>query len=986
VSLLVADVDHYQRVVSAFGGAYAQAAFRAILDLTRRGLRQGDLAAHPGGDELLMLVSAGAHEAREVAERLCAAIRGHAFPLGDEGVGARITISIGVASAPEHGSSFGALHAAADSARVRLKAQGRDGAAVALGPYGESSHRPLDIERFAGRAEEKRSLVRWLDEAVSGRPHVVGIFGERGSGTATLVRQVEPEVRLRGGSLVAGRCRPMDVAEPYGVWISLLHALCRLPDPPRRTWRELPQLCPELADPAAPLEAGTGSKYRLLEEIAEYIRLSAAQQPLVLALHEMQWADAASWETIEHLVQQLDTERVLICLTLRNDPSYPEVGERRQTLAKSEVYDELLLSRLTRDDVKRWLEAALHHQEVGREFLAFLYRHSEGNPLFIAELLRTLVDEGALWHSGERWEWSPVSELRLPPGLDALLSRRLARFSASTQAVLSTAAIIGREFDIGLVVAAGAGSEPAVQLALSEALAAGLLRPTYERHGGGYTFAHEQIVEVLVDAVPPDRARQLHGRVAAALDRRRDPRAVEIAMHYDRAGEQPSAYRQALIAARKAETMYAHAAARDSLLLAARNATSPGELAEVRVRLAQLAEISSRFDEAEELCDLAIEWFEGQGDRARALTLRRMRERARKELGQPARVMLDALLALDEEAKELGLEHERVDILMMLSQTYGRLGDSQEAERIASECVRMAERVGDQALLAQSLNRLGITVELGHLDRARDIYLRALTLFEAAGDALGQTRCYINLGNLALHRSDWEEARRSYSTAIALARAAGVPDQWGIAAANLGVISHRSGDYDRARELFSEALGLFATVQNSELQLYALCNMAHIEWESGAWETGAELYEATASLAQRIGSSDVEIASRAGEGLCYLELGRNDAARESYAEVDARLRGRSGWFQGREFAEALSIRLLQQDGKIDEALRRFEEAVPQAEALDVYSAVWLTAVCARSLFGSARSRVEPWISRFAARVDALGYTEIGKQFNDLESS
>src|SRR5260370_476575 len=102
-------------------------------------------------------------------------------------------------------------------------------------------------------------------------------------------------------------------------------------------------------------------------------------------------------------------------------------------------------------------------------------------------------------------------------------------------------------------------------------------------------------------------------------------------------------------------SLHARVVASEYLQLAARNSSSPGELAEVRVRLAYIAGALGRYDEEEELCDLAIEWFEGQGDRRRTLTLRRMRERARKELGQPAGQSMEALLALDQDAVALGL-------------------------------------------------------------------------------------------------------------------------------------------------------------------------------------------------------------------------------------------------------------------------------------------------------------------------------------------
>src|SRR5437868_15455498 len=177
--------------------------------------------------------------------------------------------------------------------------------------------------------------------------------------------------------------------------------------------------------------------------MSEYIRLVAQRRPLVLLLDEMQWADVASWDVLEHVCQQLSDERLLIALTFRTEPAYAEAAERRQALTRSATYREVVLPRLTRDEAKRWLEGAMHGQEVGRELLAFLYRHTEGNPFFIAQLLRALVEEGALWHAEGRWQWRPVCELRLPVGFPALIARRLGRRSSCTQAVLSVAGVFG---------------------------------------------------------------------------------------------------------------------------------------------------------------------------------------------------------------------------------------------------------------------------------------------------------------------------------------------------------------------------------------------------------------------------------------------------------------------------------------------------------------------------------------------------------------
>ncbi|HEY7396116.1 MAG TPA: AAA family ATPase [Gemmatimonadaceae bacterium] len=977
MAVLVAEVS----AVSSGAETSNETRLGALAELVRHMLRGDDLVALIDDRMVMILIGAAADDGRSAGDRICAATRTHSF---GPGLG-ELTLSVGTAAAPEHGTSYDAILSAATAALFRMQRQGGDGAAAAPLPHHEALHRPLSIDRFAGRAQELALLRGWLDDACAGQARVVSVFGDLGTGTATLLRQLEAEVRLRGGLFAMAASPPSDVRPPYAVWSALLRATHQFPSAPtsQRDWHELPHIEPVLGDGDQTQQPPqTGSQFRLLAELTEYFRRIAAERPLVLVLDEMQYADSTSWDVLEHMLSQIESDRILLCLAHRPDSTL-DAEHYRQTLGRLQNAREIVLSRLTRDEVKQWLEAAFHHQQVGREFLAFLYRHTEGNPLFIAQLLRALVEDGAIWHSGIRWEWSPVSELRLPAGRSALIGKRLSRFSSSTQAVLATAAIVGREFDIALLVAAGAGSEPAVKLALSEAVTAGLLTHTRERKQGSFAFAHEEIAEVLVESIPRDRMQQLHLRVAQALERNRRDRAGEIALHYDAAGEQADAYRAAQAAARAADRVHAHGAAGRYLQVAGRNATTPGELAEIRVALAHIAETRGRFDEVEELCDLAIEWFDGQADEKRALTLRRMRERARIELGQPARKTLEALTALGAEAKRLGVDRETIAVLLATSQTYGRLGDSATAIRIANEGVEMAERLGEPALLGDALIRLGTATLSEAPGHAHSIYARALALYESIGDTRGQARSYGNLGIAAQFESRLDEAVQAFDRAIAVARSAGMPDLWGTSALNLGVLSQKCGDYDRAREQIGEALALFAVAKHSEYQLAALFNMAHVERELGLWDSAAELYEATIPLAQRIGQADIEIGAVAGAGLCSLELGRMEAARDAVRDLQARIGDRQNWFQGRELAEALFVRMLLINGRPIEAFARFTSAAALAESSDFYNAAWLTASCADALFEFDVGAIRSSISRYTERVRELGYGEMTRRYEAL---
>ena len=987
VSLIVIDVDHFKLVNDTYGHLQGDDVLVAVAELLRKNLRSSDVAARYAGDEFVALLpDTPSDAAREVADRISAGIRGHTFFLRDRAGAVGVTASMGVATYPDHGEEYDALFAAADRALYQVKRQGRDAVATASNTDEEPAHLPLSIERFVGRVEEVRAIVRLLEDATEGHPKVVAVSGEAGVGKTTLIRQLEPEVRLRAGSLVTGRAHEADVQAPYAPWAEVIAAIRRLDVVPKHAWRELPRLVPALGADAPFEEQNVGSKYMLLEEIAEYIRLAAKERPLVIVLDDMQWADSASWDALEYLVPQLDTERLLICLTIRAEETYGETLERRRRLSRNELFHEITLSRLTRDELKQWIEAAFHRQDVGRELISFLYRHTEGNPLFVVQVLRTLADEGAVWYTGEKWEWRPVSELRLPVGVSDLISPRLSRLTAQAQTILTTAAVIGREFDIDLAIDAGAGAEEELLDAVDEGIRASVLQATADRGSDRYVFTHGKMAEVLRESVNPRRLRRMHERVAQAIERRTPEAEAEIATHYDRGGNPAQAYRYAILAADRARSVYAHTEGTEFLRIAERNAASPAHLAEVRVRLAQIAEAVGQYGEAQDLCDLTIDWFDGQNDRLRSLSLRVMRERLRGFLGQPARQTLQAVLALDAEAQALGADHERVHLLKMLSQAHWRLGEPQAGEKVAWECVHLAEKVGDPTLLGESLIRLGSAIQHDQPQQALKVHARALEIWETLGDRRGQARCHNNLGIVYVVLGDWEKAKQHLTTAITIGRTAGTPDLWGLAALNLGVVYLKSGEFDRARELFGEALALFAAAKNSEHQLYALYNLANLDKDRQEYNSAAELYDVATSLAQRIGQSEVEIGATAGAGLSLLAQGKVEAARAKFAIVCDRVQSRPDWFQGRELVEALGVHVRAIDGKLDDALASFERALPQAEAIDAYSAAWLTAACVDVLAAHDPDRVRHWVEHYATQVKGMGYSEIDRKFEEYVNS
>ncbi|MHB1265215.1 MAG: ATP-binding protein [Gemmatimonadaceae bacterium] len=988
-ALLALEIDDFDLIERTHGAQFAELVIRHVHSTLRGILGDRDLVARQsGGTMTALLPGASAQIARAAAEELADELRRAPLAIPNSDRRLTLTLSVGVAIAPDHGSNHASLVAAAERARTKVAERRGDAVAVALPPAEEPATPDLRLTGFIGRSDQLRTLTGLLDDALQDRSRLAVVHAEQGVGTTALLRQLGREARVRGALGVVARAVPADLRRPYEVWTQVVEKLVATSRVPRGDWSELPNLVPG-AGTRFPLDSamgpGSGSQYRLLEELTECIAAAAEVRPLLIVLEGMQWADASSWDALEHVLTQLRDRPVLLVVSIADDRQTSEVRDRRVALAARDGVIELAVPRLTRDEVKRWLERALHGQDPGREFLSFVYGHTRGSALHVNQLLRALAEEGVVRHNGEQWELRPASELRMPAGIEALLLRRFDRLSARAQLALQTAAVLGRSVDAELLAGVMGGGEEAARQAMAEATARGFLAPE-ERGSPRVRFVQELVREVVRGQLPPRRLQRIHRDVAAGLAAFDAADDGSIAAHYDRAGMQREAYARALLAAARAERLYAFRAASEALQLAARNASSPDELAQARAKMAALAERLGRFDEAEELCDLAIEWFVAQEDHEQAISLRLLRERARDQLGQPARRTLEALAQLDAEAVTLGLRADRVEILTALSRAWERLGDPAGAVQIAAEGVRMAEQLGDARLLASALNRYAGALEPGHDQDRKAIQRRAIALFQQVGDSRGQARGYSNLGIFYQIEGDLEGAVDALRLAVEVARTARMPDIWGVAALNLGVIRLKQGAHGEARALFEQALSLFTAVKAAALQLYALYNLAHVELAQGRHREAAEMYEMAGSLAQRIGAADVELGAWGGAGLALLAEDRIDDAMAALDRVAARVVSRADWFQGRELVEALAILLALKLGDAARAVQLFTHALTIAASYDPYGGAWLTAACAGTLGPHAPDEVAAAIAGYAPRVETIGYAELTEKFRGLTAA
>ena len=981
-TLAVIDVDSFKSVNDTFGHLQGDDVLRAVSHALSEGIREFDVAGRYAGDEFVLMLRAEMREAMQVAERLRETVARLSIPLrGSEEGAVNVSLSIGLSAAPQHGSAFESLFAAADRALYDAKRRGRNLVAVAGGDATGGKPR-LDLERFVGRAPEVARLVGHFEAAVRGEPRALAVVGEAGVGKTTLVRRITSEVRLRTGIMVFGRSQEADVRPPYGPWMDVIAGLHGLGIMPTRSWPELERLVPKLRINGQPASSLTpGSKYALLDEIVEFLRLAAAQRPLVLVLDDMQWGDTASWDAVEHVLGQLEQERILICLTIRREDA-ERIESSRQRLSRNEHYHELHVGRLLPAEVHTWVVGALQQSNVEAELPDALYRFTEGNPLFVKQVLQALFDEGLLWHNGAAWEWRDVDRIALPTAIDDLMSRRLTRLSPAAAKLLAVGAVFGRTFDLDDVALAARVSDDQLLDAVDEGLNAGVIEQAAPGDASLYGFVHGLLADALKRGLNPRRLQLLQVRVAEALEQRRPHALAEIATLYDLGGDADRAHRAALLAGERAAGVYALDDAMRAFRIAVRRATTDTSRLEAKRQLLRVAQLAGRYAEAEELCAELSHDASALNVEELRMTAERTRLEVRALRGETPNATLQGLLALLAEARALKTTREEVLLLTMISDFHARQGDWTSAQQLAREARDAAAPLDDVELRSDTTIRLG-TALLDTAPADALAYFRdAAVMYAAVGNRFGQTRCLVNSGIAHQRLGAAVDAELSYREALAMAESAHIIDLTGLASLNLGVLLTRSGRYEAADEQYHSAMRCFKKVKNEPRRLATLYNLAHLAHEQGDAAKAHDLSQAAADLASELGMEHVRVAALARVGLAAIALGTATEVEDVARRLNEYRTSTPGWFTGRESVEAFMARYTLQSGDVVAAAGYFRHAAAALQA-DPYDSAWLVAECAALFRMSQDPDLHAYLTRAHRDAEGLGYVPLAKRLGAM---
>jgi DNA-binding winged helix-turn-helix (wHTH) protein/tetratricopeptide (TPR) repeat protein len=422
--------------------------------------------------------------------------------------------------------------------------------------------RARPASEMVGRERELASLLSVLDDAASRCGCLVLISGEPGVGKTRMADEVAAAADAKRMTILVGHCSEHDEAVAYLPFVEILEDFidrashpdllrAGLGDQGPELARLIPKLKSILPELPPPLDLPPAQARRhLFNCFFDFVARIALEQPTLMILEDLQWADDSTLSLLDHLTQRLSDLPLMVIGTFRD-------GELNVTRPLAKTLEDLLRGRLAtrvrlkglpHDGVAAMLNT-LSGKSAPAGVVGEVFAETEGNPFFVEELFRHLEEENLLYDSAGQFRSKlKIAELDAPPNVRLVVARRLARLSDLTQKMLATAAVIGRFFSFEILQASSGADADSILERVEEAEKAGLIFSVAESPKARFEFSHELIRQSVLAALSAARRQRLHFEVAEALERTcaaasesRDggslnDHVAELAHHYARGG------------------------------------------------------------------------------------------------------------------------------------------------------------------------------------------------------------------------------------------------------------------------------------------------------------------------------------------------------------------------------------------------------------------------------------------------------------------
>jgi len=761
------------------------------------------------------------------------------------------------------------------------------------------SPRPLARKeiQLVDRVGEMNQLKEAVDRAVRGEGGLLFLRGEAGIGKTRLTRELGAYAHLRGMNVLYGRCPAlltMTGIPPYILWSEVIRDYLQA-SAPEQLYRvmgfypaEVSKLVPELrqrlgAIPQSIQIDPEHERDRLFEAVSQFITNVSKEAPLLVVLDDLQWTDQSSLLLMHYLARGVSRERLLLVGAYRDN----EVDEKHPLspvlteLNRERLLQAVPLKRMSPGDVSDMIKQILEQDDVPREFCELVYQKTRGNPFFVEEVTKSLMEQELIIREGNRWKIKEVSEIEFPETVKGVIKTRITRLDDECRNLLTMASFVGYDFTFeALRGATGFEEDKLIELA-ERMLKTGLIKERAVRGEDAYSFADAIVRDVVHEEVSHLMHRRLHHVAGSALEKvyanKIDDHLAELAYQFLEGNDRDKALGYFLKAGEKAAKIYANNEAfsyfQSALQLLDEKEGELDEKARVLERLGDIKRIQGEYNACVEHWSRALELRKKLDEKENAARIDRRMASVLSAMGEEER----AETHYQEALKILEAMPESIELASLYSNRahmFWRRGDLSNACSLGMRALELAEKLNAQEVVADTCRTLGIAfVDIGDaqaLKKATEYLERGLKTALDNGYMESAIWCYNSLG-VATYSS--ERGSECFEKGYALAKKVGHISSESYLGSHLALRMLLRGEVENGVSMAEASLALARKAGRMQDICWSLNILGYACQILGEWERGEQCLSEALNISQKLNYLEQNLISNWGLGLLYLRKG-----------------------------------------------------------------------------------------------------------------
>lgn len=708
---------------------------------------------------------------------------------------------------------------------------------------------------FVGREEILKQLDQAYNLASLGRGKVFLISGDPGIGKTRLLQQVASHYH-RTATVLFSTCNPGMGDLPYHPLAEAFRSALESHSSTLKTsplWlTEAGRLLPEVYShypnlptplPARPEEA----RRRLFEALYQLaLGLSGRSRPVILCLDDLHWADSSTLEWLIYLGNRLVIEglsHILVLAAFRCEEA-PCLVELQFALHRLGVLEERTLDGLEVDHYQQILQHFLGNNENLAQLATRLHQISAGNPFYLQEILRALIES-----RGVPRKLSDLENISVPKTIQEAVRKRLTWLSSDERKILEFAATLRRPCSLEMVQQAFEGNE----LEILESLEAMQARHLLSEQDGRYDFPHELVRMAIYEDLSYDRRRFIHRLCGKTMEKMSPDEIALLAWHFEQGGEPGKAADYAFQVGENASRVFAFSEALDffsrALVLLKQQATALKSPQDVEANYRKQVLALSR-----------------RGYVFRSLGDMQAYENDFEEEGRLARL--------------LGDENIIAHVHLREANAHRWFCRYMQAQRCAQEALRMSRKIKNKGLEARALRELGLAARaIGDFTAAEDHLQEALKRFRELKEPGYEIHTLCNLATLYTYRREFRKAEELAYDALGRCEQAQLPYHRRIVLSDLGATLEASGQLEQGRECLISGLDLAREIADRTQEIFCLCHLGWLENRAGRPDEALGYLRDGLALTERLDSRSEQSRLYAGLSEAHRLLGNTRLAK-----------------------------------------------------------------------------------------------------------